>query len=103
MDVYGNKGSAFNVFCHHDQGAKGPAANEGSEQQQGARSVAPMNQSIQRKVTVTVQQQQAAGRALQANQGAMGHPQQNRVRHKWGLRHRRSRYRYNGKIKLKPL
>lgn len=86
MVLYENKGSIFNVFnlfCCHYQGAKGPAASDGSEQQQGARSVAPMNQSIQRKVTVTgQQQQQAAGRALQANRGAMGHQQQNRVHHK---------------------
>lgn len=86
--VYENKGSIFNVlklFCRHCQGAKVPAASDGSEQQQGARSVAPMNQSIQRKVTVTGQQQQAAGRALQANRGAMGHQQQNRVHHTVGL------------------
>ncbi|XP_011606273.2 RNA-binding protein 33 isoform X1 [Takifugu rubripes] len=60
-------------------GVKGPAANDGSEQQQGAMSVAPMNQSIQWKVTVTGGQQQAAGRALQANRGATGHQQHNRV------------------------
>lgn len=84
----GNKSSGFNAlnsFCHHRQGAKGPAANDGLEQQQGAMSVAPMNQSIQWKVTVTGGHQQAAGRALQANRGAMGHQQHNRVRHKWGL------------------
>lgn len=74
--------NALNVICRHRQGVKGPAANDGSEQQQGAMSAAPMNQSIQWKVTVTGGQHQAAGRALQANRGAMGHQQHNRVRHK---------------------
>lgn len=86
--VYENKGSILNLlnlFCRHYQAAKGPAASDGSEQQQGARSVAPMNQSIQRKVTVAGQQQQAAGRAPQANRGAMGHLHQNRVHHTVGL------------------
>lgn len=78
--------NVLNLFCRHCQGVKGPAASDGSEQQQGTRSAAPMNQSIQRKVvTVTGQQQQAAGRALQANRGGMGHQQQNRVQHAVGL------------------
>lgn len=48
-------------------------------QQQGTWTASPLNQGVQRKVTVTGQQQQGPGGAPQAGRGGMGNPQQNRV------------------------
>nr|XP_046227758.1 RNA-binding protein 33 isoform X2 [Scatophagus argus] len=60
-------------------GGKGPVATECPEQQQGTWSGTPHNQAVQRKVTITGQQQQGAGGTPQAGRGGMGNPQQNRV------------------------
>ncbi|XP_074549185.1 RNA-binding protein 33 isoform X2 [Halichoeres trimaculatus] len=48
-------------------------------QQQGTWTASSLNQGVQRKVTVTGQQQQGPGGAPQAGRGGMGNPQQNRV------------------------
>ncbi|XP_068603910.1 RNA-binding protein 33 [Brachionichthys hirsutus] len=61
-------------------GGKGPgAAADVQEQQQDSWSPPPVNQAIQRKVTMAGQQQQAAAAAPRAGRGAVGNPQQNRV------------------------
>nr|XP_020507741.1 RNA-binding protein 33 isoform X1 [Labrus bergylta] len=59
--------------------AKGTVAADTLAQQPGAWPVTPLNQGVQRKVTVTGQQPQGAGGAPQAGRGGTGNPQQNRV------------------------
>ncbi|XP_070842356.1 RNA-binding protein 33 isoform X3 [Chaetodon trifascialis] len=58
---------------------KGPVATDSTAQQQGTCSATPINKAVQRKVTMTGQQQQGGGGTLQASRGGMGNPQQNRV------------------------
>ncbi|XP_070784079.1 RNA-binding protein 33 isoform X2 [Enoplosus armatus] len=58
---------------------KGPVATSSPVQQQGTWSATPLNQGIQRKVTMTGQQPQGPGGAPQASRGGMVNPQQNRV------------------------
>ncbi|XP_031588391.1 RNA-binding protein 33 isoform X2 [Oreochromis aureus] len=58
---------------------KGPEATSSPVQEQGAWPAASLNQGIQRKVTMTGQQQQGPGGPSQASRGGMGNPQQNRV------------------------
>ncbi|XP_028288352.1 RNA-binding protein 33 isoform X2 [Parambassis ranga] len=58
---------------------KGPEATSGPVQQHGTWPASPLNQGIQRKVTMTGQQPQGPGGTLQASRGGMGNPQQNRV------------------------
>ncbi|XP_070708742.1 RNA-binding protein 33 isoform X7 [Pempheris klunzingeri] len=58
---------------------KGPVPSDGPVQQQGTWSATPHNQVVQRKVTMTGQQQQGPGGTPQASRGGMGNPQQNRV------------------------
>ncbi|KAM9337178.1 RNA-binding protein 33 [Symphorus nematophorus] len=59
---------------------KGPVAADGSVQQQGTWPASPLNQGVQRRVTMTgQQQQQGPGGTPQASRGGMGNPQQNRV------------------------
>ncbi|XP_029313261.1 RNA-binding protein 33 isoform X2 [Cottoperca gobio] len=58
---------------------KGPVAAGSPVQQQGTWSPPPLNQAVQRKVTMTGQQQEGAGGTPQAGLGVMGSPQQNRV------------------------
>ncbi|XP_040921227.1 RNA-binding protein 33 isoform X2 [Toxotes jaculatrix] len=58
---------------------KGPEATGGPVQQQGPWSATATNQGVQRKVTMTGQQQQGPGGTPQACRGGMGNPQQNRV------------------------
>ncbi|XP_069015620.1 RNA-binding protein 33 isoform X2 [Embiotoca jacksoni] len=57
----------------------GPEATGSPAPQQGTWPATPLNQGIQRKVTMTGQQQQGPGGAPQAGRGAVGNPQQNRV------------------------
>ncbi|XP_019127181.2 RNA-binding protein 33 isoform X1 [Larimichthys crocea] len=59
--------------------AKGPAVTDGPAQEQDTWSATPVNQAVQRKVTMTGQQQQGPGETPQASRGGMGNPQQNRV------------------------
>lgn len=56
-----------------------PESSGSPAQQQGAWPAAPLNQGVQRKVTMTGQQQQGPGGTPQASRGGMGNPQQNRV------------------------
>ncbi|KAK2859558.1 hypothetical protein Q5P01_004178 [Channa striata] len=58
---------------------KMPESSGSPAQQQGAWPAAPLNQGVQRKVTMTGQQQQGPGGTPQASRGGMGNPQQNRV------------------------
>ncbi|KAM7369830.1 hypothetical protein PAMP_011120 [Pampus punctatissimus] len=58
---------------------KGPEAMGVPGQQQGTWSATPLNQGIQRKVTMTGQQQQGPGGTPQASRGGMANPQQNRA------------------------
>ncbi|KAG7224971.1 hypothetical protein INR49_014887 [Caranx melampygus] len=58
---------------------KGPEATGSPMQQQGNWSAPVLNQAVQRKVTMTGQQQQGPGGTPQACRGGMGNPQQNRV------------------------
>ncbi|XP_078136267.1 RNA-binding protein 33 isoform X4 [Sander vitreus] len=58
---------------------KGPVAAGGPLQQQGTWSATPLNQAVQRKVTMTAQQQQGPGGTPQAGRGVMSNQQQNRV------------------------
>ncbi|XP_044032221.1 RNA-binding protein 33 isoform X2 [Siniperca chuatsi] len=58
---------------------KGPVATDSPVQQQGTWSTTPLNQVVQRKVTMTGQQPQGPGGTPQASRGGMGNPQQNRV------------------------
>lgn len=58
---------------------KGPASAGGPVQQQGPWSASPLNPAVQRKVTMTGQQQQGPGGTPPAAQGVLGTPQQNRV------------------------
>lgn len=60
-------------------GAKVPTATDSPAQQQGTWPATPVNQGVQRKVTMTGQQQQGPGAAPQASRGGMANPQQNRV------------------------
>ncbi|XP_068199887.1 RNA-binding protein 33 isoform X2 [Antennarius striatus] len=60
-------------------GGKGPGTSDIQEQQQDTWSAPPVNQAIQRKVTMAGQQQQGAIGTPQASRGATGNPQQNRV------------------------
>ncbi|CAN9506348.1 unnamed protein product [Ophioblennius macclurei] len=64
-------------------GGMEPEAAAGIEQPQGNWPVPPLNQGIQRTVTMTGQQQQGpgggGGGGPQANRGGMSNPQQNRV------------------------
>lgn len=60
-------------------GGKVPVASDGPAPQQGTWSATPVNQAVQRKVTMTGQQQQGPGGAPQASRGGTGNPQQNRV------------------------
>ncbi|XP_051267323.1 RNA-binding protein 33 isoform X3 [Dicentrarchus labrax] len=57
----------------------GPVATDGPVQQQGTWPATPLNQVVQRKVTMTGQQQQGPVETPQAGRGGMGNPQQNRV------------------------
>lgn len=63
------------------QGGQEPMDTDSQLQQQDTGAAAPPNQANQRKVGVTGQQQQGAGRAPQAIRGVMGNQQQNRVCH----------------------
>ncbi|XP_067434740.1 RNA-binding protein 33 isoform X2 [Thunnus thynnus] len=58
---------------------KGPEAMGVPVQQQGTWSATPLNQGVQRKVTMAGQQPQGPGGTPQASRGGMGNPQQNRV------------------------
>lgn len=58
---------------------KGPEATNAPMQEQGTWPATPLNQGVQRKVTMTGQQQQGPGGTSQASRGGMGNPQQNRV------------------------
>ncbi|XP_038585462.1 RNA-binding protein 33 isoform X1 [Micropterus salmoides] len=58
---------------------KVPVAADSPVQQQGNWSATPLNQVVQRKVTMTGQQPQGPGGTPQASRGGMGNPQQNRV------------------------
>ncbi|CAJ1082049.1 RNA-binding protein 33 isoform X2 [Xyrichtys novacula] len=58
---------------------KGPIAADAPMQQQGTWPAPSLNQGVQRKVTVTGQQQQGPGGTPQAGRGGMGNPQQSRV------------------------
>ncbi|XP_029978968.1 RNA-binding protein 33 isoform X2 [Sphaeramia orbicularis] len=60
-------------------GGKGPEATGVPVQQQGTWSATPLNQGVQRKVTMTGQQPQGPSATPQASRGGMGNPQQNRV------------------------
>ncbi|XP_026148704.1 RNA-binding protein 33 isoform X2 [Mastacembelus armatus] len=57
----------------------GPETTSNPVQQQDTWLATLLNQGIQRKVTMTGQQQQGPGGTLQAMRGGMGNPQQNRV------------------------
>nr|CBN82036.1 RNA-binding protein 33 [Dicentrarchus labrax] len=57
----------------------GPVATDGPVQQQGTWPATPLNQVVQRKVTMTGQQQQGPVETPQAGRGGMGNPQQNRA------------------------
>ncbi|TKS87665.1 RNA-binding protein 33 [Collichthys lucidus] len=59
--------------------AKGPVVTDGPAQQEDTWSATPVNQPVQRKVTMTGQPQQGPGGTPQASRGGMGNPQQNRV------------------------
>ncbi|XP_026217223.1 RNA-binding protein 33 isoform X2 [Anabas testudineus] len=58
---------------------KMPEATGSPVQQQGTCPTTPLIQGVQRKVTMTGQQQQGAGGTLQASRGGMANPHQNRV------------------------
>ncbi|XP_023143314.2 RNA-binding protein 33 isoform X1 [Amphiprion ocellaris] len=58
---------------------KGPEDTSSPAHQQGTWPASPLNQGIQRKVTMTGQQQQGPGGTPPASRGGMGNPQQNRV------------------------
>ncbi|XP_030612023.1 RNA-binding protein 33 isoform X2 [Archocentrus centrarchus] len=58
---------------------KGPEVTNAPMQEQGTWPATPLNQGVQRKVTMTGQQQQGPGGTSQASRGGMGNPQQNRV------------------------
>ncbi|KAM6900290.1 RNA-binding protein 33 [Xenentodon cancila] len=58
---------------------KGPEATSGAVQQQGTGQAALLNQGVQRKVTMTGQQQQGPGGTPQAGLGGMADSQQSRV------------------------
>ncbi|XP_038153875.1 RNA-binding protein 33 isoform X3 [Cyprinodon tularosa] len=58
---------------------KGPEASSSPVQQQGTWQAAPVNQSIQRKVTMMGQQQTGPGGAPEASCGGTGDTQQSRV------------------------
>uniref|UniRef100_A0A1A8BLZ4 RNA binding motif protein 33 n=1 Tax=Nothobranchius kadleci TaxID=1051664 RepID=A0A1A8BLZ4_NOTKA len=57
----------------------GPEATSGPVQQQSSWQASPLNQSVQRKVTMMGQQQQGPGGAPQASRGGRGNAQQSRV------------------------
>lgn len=64
------------------QSGKGPEATSGlAQQQQGTWQASPLNQSIQRKVTMMAQQQSGPGATPLASRGGLGDAQQSRVRH----------------------
>lgn len=67
------------------QAGKGPEATGVPVQQQGTWPATPLNLGIQRKVTMTGQQQQGPGGTPQASRGGMGNTQQNRVCNKRAL------------------
>ncbi|KAE8279803.1 RNA-binding protein 33 Proline-rich protein 8 RNA-binding motif protein 33 [Larimichthys crocea] len=56
-----------------------PRSPTARRRQQDTWSATPVNQAVQRKVTMTGQQQQGPGGTPQASRGGMGNPQQNRV------------------------
>ncbi|CAG5896046.1 unnamed protein product [Menidia menidia] len=58
---------------------KGPEATSSPVQQQGDWQSSPLNQSVQRKVTMMGQQQETPGGTPHASRGGMGNPQQSRV------------------------
>nr|XP_015810108.2 RNA-binding protein 33 isoform X1 [Nothobranchius furzeri] len=57
----------------------GPEATSSPVQQQSSWQASPLNQSVQRKVTMMGQQQQGPGGAPQASRGGRGNAQQSRV------------------------
>ncbi|MEQ2187371.1 hypothetical protein GOODEAATRI_004043, partial [Goodea atripinnis] len=61
------------------QSGKEPEASGGPVQQQGAWQASPLNQSIQRKVTMMGQQQTGPGGTPQASRGGLGDAPQSRV------------------------
>ncbi|KAM9331903.1 RNA-binding protein 33 isoform 2-T2 [Pholidichthys leucotaenia] len=60
-------------------GGMGNEATSSPVQRQDTWPTLPLNQGVQRKVTMTAPQQQGPGGALQTSRGEMGNPQQNRV------------------------